>query len=364
VTEPPTQGAVILPFIQPKVHVHRDRYKKPIIQTGELRADGKPRAHTCTSCDKSVPGIPYRRATTYIDVLEDRYKLEKWKQRGVAVGLAKVPALLTAVSAAINNDRELDRLCDEALERAGTSDKATHGTAVHALAEQLDAGQRPLVPPHVQPDIDAYAAATKGMNMLDIETFVVVDDLQVAGTFDRLIEYDGQRYIGDLKTGSIEYGLPKITMQLAMYAKGKRYDPLTGIRNDLDVDQDYGIVIHLPAGQARCEIKWVDLSKGRNGIERALAVWDWRKADGRDFIVAAPAFDLLGMISLCGDVDSLTRLWSAYRHLWNDEAQAAAVARKAEIIAAGGAGTSVNTVVRLLAEGAARAEAQLPEAWR
>jgi hypothetical protein len=36
-------------------------------------------------------------------------------------------------------------------------------------------------------------------------------------------------------------------------------------------------VFHLPAGEARCELYWVDLSAGREGLQLALDVRAWRK---------------------------------------------------------------------------------------
>ena len=50
--------------------------------------------------------------------------------------------------------------------------------------------------------LDAYREATQGFEVLDIECFVVNDELQAAGTFDRLYRCpDGRVRVADLKTG-------------------------------------------------------------------------------------------------------------------------------------------------------------------
>ena len=43
------------------------------------------------------------------------------------------------------------------------------------------------------------------------------------------------------------------------------------------IEKDRAIVFHLPAGEARCELYWVDLEAGRQGLELALNVRAWRK---------------------------------------------------------------------------------------
>ena len=43
------------------------------------------------------------------------------------------------------------------------------------------------------------------------------------------------------------------------------------------IEKDRAIVFHLPAGEARCELYWVDLKAGREGLQLALDVRAWRK---------------------------------------------------------------------------------------
>lgn len=332
-------GQAIAPvtFLQPKTmvqkpHVHRDRWGRPIILTGEMTSKGQPRRTTCTSpeCKKAVDGVAYRRATTFIDVLDDRSLLEKWKMRGVARGLAQREGLLYAVAAAGDDDRKVNQLCEEALEAAGTSDAATRGTALHNFTEYHDRGEPFNVPAAARPDIDAYVAATAGMTMREVETFVVNDRLEVAGTFDRLLEIDGVRYIGDIKTGGIEFGLRKIAMQLAVYADSKRYDTATGERSELQVDPNFGLVIHLPAGERRCELVWLDLVEARRALDLARSVWAWRKAGADGLRVGEPPA-LGSLLAMAGDLNSLNELWAGNAHRWNDQLTEIARRRRAEL---------------------------------
>ncbi|MPZ74008.1 MAG: hypothetical protein GEU74_12395 [Nitriliruptorales bacterium] len=300
-------------FAQPVQEVPRDRWGRPLVRdldTGKL--------------------IPYRRATTFIDVLEDKFALNLWSQRMVATGLASRPDLLMKAAAAGGDKKELNQVVEAAREAGGASQAATTGSALHSLTEQLDRGQEPLIPPSAQLDIDAYTAATKHMTMRDIEVFVVDDQRKVGGTFDRVVELDDVAYVADLKTGKIDYGQSKIAMQLAVYAGSHRYDPATGERSPLDVNQDRGLVIHLPAGAGECTLHWAALDQGREGLAIAEQVWAWRSRQGL-LEATPPGPDLFGLIDIAGDRESLKALWLAHQDVWTDLHTAAVKRRLAAL---------------------------------
>ncbi len=241
--------------------IPRDRWKRPLI----IPADGgKPK--------------PYARWSSYGDVLEDRYNLEKWLIRTAATGLADRPDLLLSVAAHRGDKRQLDRLCDEAIEAAKGSSKATIGTALHKLTEDVDRGaDLPVLPPSAAADLEAYRAATADLNVVAIEQFVVCDYIEAAGTFDRIVEIDGTRYVADVKTGDVKWGIGKIAVQLAGYAHSQGYDPDSGARTDLDVNLNRALVIHLPQGEATCSLLWVDIDAGWDGVLMSRDVRAWRK---------------------------------------------------------------------------------------
>ena len=299
---------------KPAPQVERDRWGRPLV---------------------TPPGggkkVPYRRCTTFIDVLDDRYALELWKQRQVAHGLAMRPDLVLKAASAAGDKKVLNEVVRDASEAAGSSQAATTGTALHAITEQLDRDEDPLIPPSAQADVDAYKRETEHLTMSMIEVFVVNDALKVGGTFDRVVELpDGSRVVADIKTGSIDYSASKIAMQLAIYSRSQQYNPGTARRSDLGVDLHRGLVIHLPAGAGECTLHWADLDAGWDGVNVAAQVWAWR--DRRNLLeAAAPGPDLFGLIAIAGDVESLRQLYTSYEQQWTDLHTAAAKRRIAEL---------------------------------
>jgi hypothetical protein len=229
----------------------------------------------------------YTRATTYAGSVEDTYKLGQWMQRMVALGLAYRPDLMVSVAAFHDDKDELNKICDTAIEAAKGRAAAGVGTALHALTDKLDRGEElGPVPPEYEADLRAFEAATKPLRVVSIERFVVLDELKVGGTFDRLYEFEGRWYIGDTKSGSIEWGAGKIAMQLALYSRSVPYDYRSRTRTPFEVlgvgpvDQDRGIVVHMPAGSGKAELKWVDIRKGWRAVELATNVRAWRSTKG------------------------------------------------------------------------------------
>lgn len=276
--------------------------------------------------------VAYTRCTTFVGCLEDTYNLSKWQQRMVALGLARRPDLLLAVSAHHDDKDRLNALCQEATEAAAASSAATTGTALHRLAERLDQGETVDIPTAAKADLDAYRAATAGMQWLHVERMTVNDTLKVAGTPDRigLTPTGGLPVIADLKTGSIDYGIGKIAMQLALYAHSDLYDHDTGTREHVDVDQQRALVIHLPAGAGRCELVWVDIAAGWEAVQLAKQVREWRNR--KNLTTPYDAGDALpALIAACSSVDELTALWRAHVTSWTDTHSRLAAARKASL---------------------------------
>lgn len=278
--------------------VPRDGLNRPMVvpETG-----GKPVAHT--------------RTTTFIDCIEDKSNLVKWGKRMVLVGASVKPSLLEAVAKLDPTDnkdkRKLDALAEVALEAAGANDKREKGTFLHGLSEYVDEGK--ALPEGVSEadvaDLMAYILATLPFTVRYAEKFVVINELGVGGTPDRVIDYDGPgpdgepisgTFIGDLKTGTIEYGALKMASQLACYSRGKFYDftrfPAPDRLGDPkgwekwkktvvpaeeaalaytsmgDINQDWGIIFNLPSGSGEVTLHWVDLNKGWAAAKLALDI--------------------------------------------------------------------------------------------
>ncbi len=282
--------------------------------------------------------VGYTRVTTYIDALEDKTQLTKWKMRvlleGVAaaeelatigqrsdsptatirdlahrrdVAIAKgrkadrkgklVPGQLATITDGAWSDfkRAMNDLADELFEIGGGREKAQKGTDLHALvdlydSEGIDAVGAKLEAGEIAPadlaDVEAYARATKalGLKVVAAEQVVVNDELKVAGRLDRVFlaklpaihdpktgeeirpaDTRAKRYVGDLKTGNVEYSPGKIAQQIRAYAEGQAYDPDTQERSSHGANRTTGILIHLPAGSAKATVHLVDLGIGGQG---------------------------------------------------------------------------------------------------
>ena len=293
-------------------------------------------------------GVPYTRCTTFVKVIEDTYNLGRWMNRMTALGLSERPDLLLAVGAHRDDKTKLNKICEDAQEAAKAHAAATTGTALHALTERIDRGQDVgVVPDAYLADLRAYEEATKDLTATHIEQFCVLDNLQIGGTPDRVVKYQGKRYIADVKTGTIEYGALAIAMQLAVYARSNTYDHTTGQRGLHDADLQRGIVIHLPAGTGTCELKWVDLEQGWNAVRVARDVREKRKLKYGDLMspfnaalevptepAPEPPVDLAALIAQCPTDDAVRRLWAAHADKWDDTLTEAARAHIAALQAA------------------------------
>lgn len=296
--------------------VERDRWGRPLIK----QLDGS-------------KAKAYQRVTTFIKAMDDTTGLSLWQQRMVARGLAARPDLLLSIQAHGDDDKELNRLCKEAMEAAASSAAATRGTALHRITERLDRGEPFDVPATVKADVDAYRAATAGIEWLHIERMVVHDDYQLAGTPDRIGVVDGIPTVCDLKTGSL--WASSCAMQMAVYANSVLYDVQTGERSPLKVDSTRALVIHLPAGSGTCELVWVDLEAGWEAVECARKVHSWRKRkDLASPYQAANDVDVLGsLINAATSPDELTSLWQQHQGAWTPAHTDLAKQRKAQLLA-------------------------------
>jgi Zinc knuckle len=248
-------------FADPAPVIQRDRWGRPLIVPPE-----------------GGQAVPYVRATTYAGTLDDTHGLTGWKCRMTALGLVDRQDLRIATAAHRDDKKELDAIVEQAQEAAGSSAAATMGTAVHKVTELIDLGKPTgTIPDEIVADVEAYQKATAKMKMLAVETFVVVDEHRVAGTFDRQVGFEGNPYIGDLKTSkSLDFGVGKFAIQLALYSRGKVFDYATGQRSPLTVDQDWGMIIHLPVGKGECTVYWIDLASGWEAVEYCAWVRKWR----------------------------------------------------------------------------------------
>lgn len=246
--------------------VPRDRWGRPLITPPD---GGKP--------------VPYTRVSTLAKVLDDKTALTRWKQRQTAIGIGMRPDLAAKAAAKRDDKRTLDEVVEEAMTVAGSSIGANIGTTLHSLTEEVDDGVMPDVAAELRADLEAYRAAMAGLTVLAKEWFVVVDEIQAAGSFDRLLALpDGRIVVADIKTGQKEPDYPHgAATQIGIYAHGTRYvlpDGRVASLADAGVDQEVGVLIHLPAGQARCDLYLLDIAEGWRMAQLATTARAWLKS--------------------------------------------------------------------------------------
>jgi hypothetical protein len=247
--------------------------------------------------------------------------------RGVVEGLASRPDLLARAAGA--DKSELDSIAEDAREAAGQNQKREYGTYLHGLMDRYDSGRMDrdewlAYPEADRRDVAAYALACRSIGLVHVERecFMVNDARKLAGTPDGLAYLDpkvrtewpeleklrvrqnaerllsdvdrASRLVTDLKTGSADYGAPSWHMQLATYAESTLYDIATDERRPTPaIDQEYGLVIHLPAGTAKVTFLLVDLRMGAHGLdlaERVRTARNWGKRKGA--LPAVASFEL------------------------------------------------------------------------
>ena len=251
-------------FSRPTQDIPRDRWGRPLITPPD---GGKP--------------IPYTRVSTLAKALDDKTALTQWKCRQTAIGMAARPDLVTKARAVGEDRRALNEVVDEALSAAQSARAANVGTALHAFTERVDEGHDPAdLVGHTDPiylDLVAYREATRGLTMAAAELFVVCDELQAAGSFDRLLDLPGVGLVvADIKTGQHEPDYPHgVAQQIAIYAHGTLYDVDQGRvapLSDLGVRTDVGLLIHLPSERGVCDLYLIDLDHGWALAQTAVAV--------------------------------------------------------------------------------------------
>lgn len=251
-----------LPHTEPP----RDRYGRPLID-----------------------GQPYTRVSTLAKTLDDTRALMDWTARITALGLAKSEDLIAAVATTDPDDKNtLNKIVGQAKERAASTAKATIGTAVHAATELVDRGHDLNgLPDKVKLDAHAYrdTITTHRLTPLAAEMFVVCEELQCAGTFDRLLQGPNRCLIGDIKTSgnpdTAKYAALAWAIQLAVYAHAKPWIPGRGIVDWADVglpqpDLLRGLVIHIVQGTGQVKLYSINLTGGWVAAQVAAEVRDLR----------------------------------------------------------------------------------------
>lgn len=269
--------------------VKRDFYGRPWISQdgGPLRFEKGRKS--------PVNATAYTRVSTLAGALDDQSGLIDWSAANAAIGVVRDPAIYSQIATLASAHRDpwnvpeaktpLKELVQRAQKVAGSESAAGLGTALHGLTEIIDNGGEPeFVPPEMRPWLDEYRRTMEPWEVLATEVFVVIDELKAAGSVDCILRHkvSGHIVCAEKKTGRNEPDYPlRVTVQLAAYAHGQRYDQKTGERLPLrvGVDLQKGLLIHIPirTAEPRCVLYPVDLQRGWELAELSMRVREVRK---------------------------------------------------------------------------------------
>lgn len=280
---------------------------------------------------------PYTRSSSAAKTVEDHWNLEMWARRNIAYGMAHDASLVARVLAiggtpytwSDDAKKDVNRIHERAAEVALAHKGADIGSALHLMTERVDRGEQ-FDAGIYEADITAYVGALIRAELIvdpaHIECRLVCDELEMAGTADRILAHaDGRHLIADIKTGAtVDYGGLGWAAQLACYAHGQLYDPAAGQRLPTPaLDRTTGIIIHLPAGRGVCTLYEIDLVAGFRAAELANEIRAVRRASRRwigpltTFPPAPPVVPVAttNVVTLTGRPDRRTRLLERYRAL-------------------------------------------------
>jgi hypothetical protein len=248
--------------------------------------------------------VGFTRATTVAKTLDAGGGLADWRSTMAITGLMVrrgLRAQWEALIAETGGDpwynspaskAQAKALVEECQEAGGSSDRAKIGTALHAITAAVDAGKDIAhLSDETATDVAAYVAGLSQAGVVIdqryIEQMVVLDDWQVAGTFDRLAVVGGVPMIADLKTGdNLEYSWLQIAVQLAIYNHADAiYHQGSAVNGSKDsrlpmpeVDRNRALIMHLPAGQGRLDLYLVDTARGWEAFEHSMWTRGWRSS--------------------------------------------------------------------------------------
>jgi hypothetical protein len=298
--------------------------------------------------------VAYNRPSSFVKPLEDRHKLELYNTRKLAEGLVLRPDLLLSISRAMNIEdpaarkTEEDKFVAEALVAGGADIGSNMGTALHGIFDEMDAGRELVaIPMEYLPGLAAYERVKDWFRMVELEehgqqtTFVVWDENKLAGSFDRLVQFkmpedpdapqstwpfsftpDSVRdtlYIWDNKTNqNPQWSWLAWAGQTCIYSRGVRYTPdgtRSPLGNGLPVNQDWGIICHVPSKGETATLYWIDLNAGLEAVELTLKIRALRSRASKmkDLFYHIRPLTVREQIEQATSRTELRELWQAHK---------------------------------------------------
>jgi len=256
----------------------------------------------------------HKRASDYVDLLDDKYTLRRHEDRVLARGVALRPDLVALAKSHLPDGDPADKdvyhtiILPQARMAAAADAKANIGNAFHRNTQEVDRGTPiQVLDPDWRRHLHVYANTIARIPFQVVERYieqtVILDGHRIAGTIDRVLEATapititfpngrkahlgpGDLIIGDIKSGRWFTPL-KWQIQCAVYAnhtaawdKDENH-PHGGTRGPrINLRDDVALVIHIQAGnpEAPCELHWLDLATGYDAFLTALEIAGHRTA--------------------------------------------------------------------------------------
>ncbi|AQT25738.1 exonuclease [Mycobacterium phage EniyanLRS] len=255
--------------------------------------------------------VAYSRPSTLAKDIDSKDGLIPWEQTMVAMGLAKSKYLYNRVQGILarggswdTDKAEFKSIMEDAKNAAQWKAQADRGTSIHDLTDAAERGilDWRYVDDDLKPVIESYMEdIVPHFTYLATECFVAIDKpieipgkrksvLRAAGSVDRVCEFDGKRYIVDVKSGRDDMFRTSVCGQLYLYSRGWlyrddlvhanseitwadwRYDGVNpSARAELGVEQDRAIMLQAPKvpdrdGTWRWKTFWIPLDRGEQVI--------------------------------------------------------------------------------------------------
>lgn len=209
----------------------------------------------------------------------------------VAYGMAHKPELADKMLKLPKNHRDWTKtqketansVTFEAKTAARADQMAVIGTDLHEMTELLDLNKPlPSMSLAFENALGHYEDVLKASGIEVIPEFVecrmVCDPMRAAGTADRIVSYQGNYYIFDVKTGLSSFGGMTYGVQLALYAASTLYDAAAEERLPTPaMSRTRGIICRLPSDGSGCELKWIDIAKGWRAAKAAQQVYEFQQ---------------------------------------------------------------------------------------
>jgi hypothetical protein len=248
-----------------------------------------------------IDGKRCKGVTGLASIPDEKFALDQWRKRQVALGMALSPALVERAAVAYDDKEALNAIAEEALVAAKSHDARDRGTAAHRITERIDLDLLVVDTPLARAVQAAWKKALDdaGLEIVPeyVERIVCYPDRLIAGRFDRIArrKFDGTLVILDLKTGAGAIKYPhSVAIQLALYANAPLLaGPVPGDGGTTDeftelpaLSKSVGYVVHMPTDES-VEVHPIDIAAGWEAAQQIVfPTLEWRAR--RDLVGTKP----------------------------------------------------------------------------